>query len=249
MTDADLKPYVPNDEFNRQLSDLKDQAENVCQCCGHRADLAPVVKPLIWREDAGDELAHNGLGWLYRITWANDPEVGFLLYRHESSGKTRLDATTDPNLSNTGAGKTVVKDAGSNTGGVHGVDDGAGTGVSGVGGKPEAGEVTAHNAQVADAIPEPASGPAHHGSATSENEAIKQCQADYKHRILSAIDMAPVARKHLSAEEAMAVTKDQYTNTLKYLSDGGDASELLMTRAKSEPEEPMSNPGDKDYEV
>ena len=95
----------------------------------------------------------------------------------------------------------------------------------------------------------PASGPAHHGSATSENEAIKQCQADYKHRILSAIDMAPVARKHLSAEEAMAVTKDQYTNTLKYLSDGGDTSELLMTKAKSEPEEPMSNPGDKDYEV
>ena len=96
MTDADLKPYVPNDEFNRQLSDLKDQAENVCQCCGHRADLAPVVKPLIWREDAGDELAHNGLGWLYRITWANDPEVGFLLYRHESSGKTRLGAHSDP---------------------------------------------------------------------------------------------------------------------------------------------------------
>jgi hypothetical protein len=31
--------------------------------------------------------------------------------------------------------------------------------------------------------------------------------------------------------------------------DGGDDSELLMTKAKSEPEEPMSNPGDKDYEV
>lgn len=40
----------------------------------------------------------------------------------------------------------------------------------------------------------PASGPAHHGPAKSEDDAIQQCQADYERRILSALIPAPITQ-------------------------------------------------------
>lgn len=56
------------------------------------AAYAVAVKPLTFSDEG---FAHNGLGTMYRITWHNDPAIGWVLYRHEGSSKTGLGAHED----------------------------------------------------------------------------------------------------------------------------------------------------------
>ena len=87
------------DAHNIQCGNASCLQPHVCALDGNpdqfwntRPAPAVAVKPLTFSDEG---FAHNGLGTMYRITWHNDPEVGWLLYRHEGSIKTGLRAHED----------------------------------------------------------------------------------------------------------------------------------------------------------